>query len=227
LRSIIAIGLLLLGSGGLWVSISWLQADQYYRKALFTMEALSHIGDMEEQLQWQSAKRNLNNAAKLRPSVPEFDYRLGKLFAHRAAHPYARERQKVQDRSQALQYYRSAVDRRPTWSSAWASLAYLYALSMREDAQTIRTYERAVQLAGLDHHARRQNAITGMIVWDSIDAVSRARVEQEIRKLLNTPKEAASLIRDAAGTGWIEKLRPLGEEVFGVSGFNKRLERIK
>ncbi len=227
LRNVITIGLLLLGSGGLWVSGSWLQADQNYRRALSTMGVLSHEGDMEEQLRWQSAKTDLNAAAKLREGVPEFDYQLGKLFAYRAAHPYAREPQKVQDRNQALQYYESAVERRPTWPLAWASLAYLSVLSMPESAQAIQAYERAVQVAGLDHRVRRQNAVTGMIAWDYIDAPSRAHAEQEMRKLLATPKEVSSLIRDAAGTGWIEKIRPLGEEIFGANGFNKRLERIK
>jgi len=210
----------------LWVSTSWFEANQHYRRVVSEIKQLSHSGDIQDHLIWRSAKSKIIEALAKRKNAPIYEYRLGRLYEYRAADPYARDEQKILDRDHALNYYDRVVRQRPTWTMGWASLAYLRALSIPANSLADSAYKTALKRAGHERRAQRLNMITGMIRWGFLDQLERINLTKEAHELMQDAREVNNLISTATGMGWIDRLRPIAEDVLGVDNFNARLRRI-
>ncbi len=216
--------LVLFGAGGLWFAISLFAADQHYRNAISRVKSLSHADGPQAHATWNLAKEYLD--AALSRQNPLYTYQLGRLYEFRAADPFARDSQKIFDRDKALEYYESAVRQRPTWSIGWASLAHLRALSTPASRLAETDYQTALKVAGHEREAIRRNVITGMVRWDYLDSKTRANLADSTRDFLQDRREVNGLITKAVKMGWVERLRPIAQDVLGVENFNRRLSRI-
>ena len=162
-------------------------------------------GDPPSYDDWHSGYQAYLDAAKVHPLSGAYSDELGRLLELWAGSDARQGAPAEGLRLEALDYFRVAAGRRPTWPFSRIGIVRLKAKLGQIDAELMRNLRTASDLAPMMPGAQEPLMVLGLITWDLLDAQTRDVVTGIIdRNLLLNPRQAIAQAIDFRRTDLIE-----------------------
>ncbi len=192
---LMAVCLLAILSGAIYVAGSWGLADLYLGYPRARYAHWLQTGKGPETAEWRRASRQMDIAWKLDNHNPFLLEDLGRLRHWQAVGKETGGAEAVKDLRQALEYYRRALQVRPVWSYTWVNLIRAKVDLRQYDGELGNALRNAVELGPWVPLVQRTVADAGLRAWRQLDGGTRAAVITNIRRGLK--HQAATMMRAA------------------------------
>jgi len=107
---------------------------------------------------------------------------LGDMHAMLVADAPPWDAEAKEHRRAALDYYRAAIVRRPSWPHTWANLAVIKFRLVELDREFLTALERAAALGPWEPEVQKTVADLGLAAWDVLPEETRAQVRADIER---------------------------------------------
>ena len=121
-------------------------------------------------------------ANRLAGARPDFLAGLGDMHAKLTADAPPWDAEAREHRRTALDYYREAIARRPSWPYTWANLAAVKFRLAELDREFFTALERATALGPWEPEIQRTIADLGLAAWDALSEEPRMQVRANIER---------------------------------------------
>lgn len=163
---------------------------------------------------WKSAVSSVELAAKLDQLNNEYIYDLGRLHEWRALQgPIWSETSRMY-RSQAILYYRTALQYQSVWPQAWIQLAENKVLNQGFDAEVIHALTLALEYGSWEYGVHKKLIWLGIATWDHLPEKTKDKVRNLIVDSLKNHRNVDYINNTAKYFNWDEHLNiPVTNEI--------------
>lgn len=166
---------------------------------------------------WKSAVSSVELAAKLDQLNNEYIYDLGRLHEWRALQSPIWSETSRMHRTQAIQFYRNALQYQPVWPQAWIQFAENKMLNQEFDAEVIHALTWALEYGPWEYGVHKKLIWLGIATWDHLPAKTRYEVRNLIIDSLKNHRNVDYIKNTAKYFNWNERL-----DIFESSGIFSR-----
>ncbi len=201
---------------------AWGMADLASRSAVASMARWERAGAMKDNGQWQSLSDSVRKAIWLNCLSSDYEFYMGKLFEWRSLSSSVWSSKSLDDRSQAMEYYRRAVAKRPSSSLAWMSLAKTRFLNQELDRETFGALEKAMVFGPWDPVIQLKSIWIGLALWKQLSRSKQDELVAVIKRSVTRPALVKRIIVMAVQLDREDVLRP----ILGDGWPGRRLEKL-
>ncbi len=187
---------------GVWGYADYLSLNLRNELHLWEVNAL-----MEKSGKWEDAVNDTQFAASLNPYNPEYRMYLGKVNEWKALSYPTWDHRSKEERDKAINEYRAAILKRPSWSVAWGSIGMtnFYNLRVKE---TFDAMDKAVAFGPWDHLTQMKALWIGFSMWDHLSEKQKSDLVTVMKRTLSGPPGLwKQVIGIAVGLGKEEALQ--------------------
>lgn len=170
---------------------------------------LDNRGWIENINHWLSTVSRLETALSWNPLDADLLMRLAHLYRWRAFDQRLSPELAQESHDRAVQFVMAACRRRPSWGSAWASLAVIKTVAGRVDQQMILALNRAMILGPWERQVQRQVVFVGIQTWHHLPADTQHLVIATVARALKDSTLSRLVIETAIKYKWRAPLQPL------------------
>lgn len=158
----------------------------------------------------EATKDRLINAISLNRNNAEFYMSLAQLNVLQADLIALSEQEKISYQTQAINNFKLAISKRPSWGLAWAKLAQAYANEPKQSSEFIQALERALYFEPYEKLNQQHIIPLAITQWTTLPDPIKERTSAIIQHALRyQPKIIHLTVSTAIKYDWEEKLAPL------------------
>ena len=192
------------------------------RSHMAVWDNLGHVGKGAD---IASLSKQLELAAALNPYDAEIIFDLGGLYEWKAQNHSAWSAAARENRAIAIKQFRAAAVLRPSWSSAWAHLAYSKALDQQLDPEAMNALEKAMVFGPWKPMIQQKVIWVGLVAWDQLPAHQRESIEKHVQRSLGDKRNGLRIINLAVDLGREDVIRPFLETEWANDSLETALSR--
>jgi len=178
------------------------------RSHMAVWDNLGHVG---KEADIAGLSKQLELAASLNPYDAEIIFDLGALYEWKAQNHSAWSSAARENRAMAIKQFRAAAIIRPSWSSAWAHLAYTKVLDQQFDSEAMNALEKAMVFGPWKPMIQQKVIWVGLVAWDQLPAHQRESIGKHIQRSLGARQNGIKIIKSAVDLGREDVIRPFLE----------------
>ena len=148
--------------------------------------------------QWQSAVNKMHLAVKSTPNNAKYLHDLGKLYEWRAYQKPIWHKEAVKYRTDAIQYFKKALQLRPTWSTAWANLAMSKTLNLKFDQDVFTAIKNALDFGVWEKGVFHKVLWISVANWNALPAELKTQIEAKINETVSPKGHVPAYISQTA-----------------------------
>jgi hypothetical protein len=196
--------------------VVFLSAKNMYTSALIVeptnaMERWACMGRVDDLSKWESSKQKLEKANILQRDDADIVSELGRLHEFKALSLPAWNPQARDSRGKAINYYKQAIKKRPTWALAWLNLAQSKILSQKTDEEAFDAIRNGFRFGRWQEKVQQRLLWLSIGIWPVLPEDIKITVRNIVVKTLEQDVHVDMLLVMAFRFGWQEELRALME----------------
>jgi len=179
-----------------------------------SLEEWSCYGKMVSEEAWDESLYKLTKARKLNPWDAEIDFDLGRLYEWKALSGQAWNKAVKDSRNESIKYFRSAVEKRPTWGLAWVNLAQSKLLNRVVDEELFNALSNTIRYGRWQQKIQEKYLWLSIGIWAKLPPSLQKEIFEHIEGILQRDAElkqhaALSMLTSiAVRFNWFNQLEP-------------------
>lgn len=189
--------------------ISWGIADIQVKQPQQLMSAWANNKKSFSQHAWTKAVKKINTAIKYNQKNALYYFELARLYEWNALQQPVWSEHAKSHRNIAIQYYRLALQHRPSWSSAWINLAMTQTMNMQFNDDVINAISNTIDY-GIWERGVFDNVIwLGLANWANLSADLQQKIKTVISTTIHKGRVPYSVQQTAKQFQWQDQLQLL------------------
>ncbi len=158
----------------------------------------------------ESTRNRLQKAISLNRNNAEFYMSLAQLNVLQADLTALSKQEKISYQNQAIDNFKLAISKRPSWGLAWAKLAQAYANEPKQSSEFIQALERALYFEPYEKLSQQHIIPLAIAQWGTLPDSIKKRTKATIQHALRYQSNIIHLITNTTITyDWEDELAPL------------------
>lgn len=218
LAAMVALAASMLGIA--WAA-TWGWADLQAIPARNALVQWERQGGFTKQQDWQQAVDKMRLAYRFNNTSADYAADLGRLYEWQALRQPQWTQHAHEYRALAIDHFRQAVTRRPSWGFAWVHLAVSKVLNQELDDEAFSALEKAMVFGPWESGTQKKSIWLGIMIWDQLDQDLQNKVMATLERAVKI--QARVMIDLLVPLGWGDKLRPMLTNKVDIMLLEKKL----
>ena len=135
--------------------------------------------------QWNVARNTMMFAVRNNPTNAQYYFDLARVYEWKANQYSVWEQNAINNRAQAIQWYKTSLQYRQTWSSAWVNLALSKTLNMTFDDEVTTALSNAIKHGAWEKNVLRKLLWVSISNWERLPLTLQDKVKSLIRRSIH------------------------------------------
>ncbi len=159
--------------------------------------------------EWRKARDRLENIYRVHPFNASYSADMARVYEWRGLDFPLWSGESKENRARAIDFYRKALARRPTWAFAWVNLARTKVLNQEVDKEVFTALEKAMVFSPWAPDVQLKVIELGLALWNDLPDVQRAQVIATVRRAIRHDNGIPLIVQTARRYDRLEHLLPL------------------